>query len=76
MAETSEYLSTQEASARFGLSDGQLRRLLISGRVEVLKKGRDWLVTASSVTRYMANRPRPGLRKGPKSTRPRKIAIA
>ncbi len=74
MAEISEYLSTQEASAQFGLSDGQLRRLLISGRVEGLKKGRDWLVAASSVKQYMANRPRPGLKLGQKISRPRKMA--
>jgi hypothetical protein len=76
MAEISEYISTQEASARFGLSQTQIQLLLRRQSLQGRKIARDWLVNVPSLEYYLANRPRPGLKLGQKITRPRKAAHA
>jgi hypothetical protein len=70
-----EYISSREAVKLFGVSDSQLRRLLISGKVQGVKLARNWLVFRPSLTAYMADRPRPGLRPGQKINRPSKRAL-
>ena len=66
-----DYMSVKEASERYGLSDSQIRRLLIAGIVSGRKIARDWLVVPSSMQAYMENRPKPGVKKGQKIRRQR-----
>ena len=61
-----DYISTKEASEKYGLSDGQIRHLLISGRIRGRKIARNWLVEPFSIEVYLANRPKRGLRPGTK----------
>jgi len=60
------YVSTREAHEKYGLSDGQIRHLLISGRLRGRKIARNWLVEPSSIEEYLANRPKRGLKPGTK----------
>lgn len=64
-----DHISVKEASEKYGLSDSQIRRLLISGLVSGRKIARNWLVIPSSIEAYMSNRPKPGLKKGQKIQR-------
>ena len=61
-----DYISTVQASKRYGLSVSQIRLLLKKGRIDGRKIARDWLVDPDSLANYMANRPRPGLKPGQK----------
>ena len=54
------YLTTKQASQMFGLSDAHIRRLLEHGTVVAIKVGHIWLVHATAMEAYMANRPKPG----------------
>ncbi len=74
MAEISEYLSTTEAGEVAGMSRQQIQWLVRRGTLLGCKVGRNWLVYRPSLSAYMANRPRPGLKPGQKITRPRKAA--
>jgi excisionase family DNA binding protein len=59
-----ECIPTPEASRRSGLSKSHLTRLLKSGALEGFQLGRDWLVYADSLEKYMATPHKPGP-KGP-----------
>lgn len=59
-----ECILTPEASRRSGLSKSHLTRLLKSGALEGFQLGRDWLVYADSLEKYMATPHKPGP-KGP-----------
>jgi len=61
-----DYISTAEASKRYGLSTSQIRLLLKKGKIHGRKIARDWLADPKSLANYMANRPRPGLKPGQK----------
>lgn len=61
-----DYISTTEASKRYGLSTSQIRLLLNKGRIDGRKIARNWLVVPNSLANYMANRPKPGLKSGQK----------
>ena len=74
MAELSEYISTQEAAERAGLTRSHIRRLLERGTLQGQRFGRDWMVYAPALATYAANRPRPGLKLGQKISRTRKGA--
>jgi excisionase family DNA binding protein len=76
MAEISEYISTQTAADRAGLTRAHIRRLLERGTLQGQRFGRDWMVYAPALAAYAANRPRPGLKLGQMITRPRKVAHA
>lgn len=65
-----EYISTTDAVRLFDLSDSQLRRLLIGGKVQGVKIARSWLVFRPSLIAYLANRPKRGPKPGQKITRP------
>jgi excisionase family DNA binding protein len=67
-----DYISTAEASKRYGLSDSQIRQLLIRGRIRGRKIARNWLVEPSSIEAYLANRPKRGLKPGTKLSPRRK----
>ena len=54
------YLTTNQASERYRLSDAHIRRLLEADTVRGVKAGRDWLVDIDSMEHYMANRPKRG----------------
>lgn len=62
-----DYISVKEASERYGLSGGQLRRLLAEGKIKGIKIGSYWAVIPSSVEEYKATNPKPGPKKGAKS---------
>ena len=77
MAELSEYISTTQATESADISREQIQRLLRRGRLQGVKLGHDWLVHWPSLSAYMANRPRPGLKLGQKIHRaPKKLAHA
>jgi hypothetical protein len=76
MAEISEYISTREASERYRIAQEYLAYLARTEAIVARKMASDWLVLTASLEHYLANRPRPGLRKGQKITRPRKTAHA
>jgi hypothetical protein len=53
-----------------------VRMLIGKGTVQAQRIGSVWLVNVPSLERYLANRPRPGLKHGQKITRPRKSVVA
>jgi excisionase family DNA binding protein len=53
-------LTVQEASARFGLSGRQIRKLLAAGTVKGSKRGPFWLLDEASLARYVATERKPG----------------
>ncbi len=61
------YLTTKQASIRYGMSQAHIRRLAGAGALSGTKAGHDWLLEIASLEKYMANRPRPG--KKPKGER-------
>ena len=63
------FLTTNEASERFGLSAAHIRRLLEHGTIKGVKAGRDWLARVDSLQTYIQNRPRPG--RKPQQPQPR-----
>ena len=71
-----EYVSTAQAAERAGFGRDHVLHLIGAGSLEAQRVGYVWLVNVPSLERYLANRPRPGLHKGQKITRPRKVATA
>jgi excisionase family DNA binding protein len=61
---TRECITTPEASKRSGLSKVHLARLLRNGIIEGVQLGREWLVYADSLEKYIATPHKPGP-KGP-----------
>ena len=55
-----DYVTTLQASDISGLSQAHIRRLLENNKVKGIKRGRDWLVLASSIQQYVATRPKHG----------------
>jgi excisionase family DNA binding protein len=48
------YLSTAEAAARLGLKDkSRVRQLILAGRVQAEKVGRDWLIESAELDRFI-----------------------
>jgi len=43
--------SVKEASAKLGISERRVRQLLVQGRIEGKKLGRDWVVLGLDYTR-------------------------
>ena len=62
-------LTTGQASKKYSLTDAHIRRLLIDGTIEGQKLGHIWLVNTLSLDNYMANRPKPGMKKGQRKRR-------
>lgn len=58
-----EWMSTKKAAEYTGYSPGYIRQLLIHGRVEGHKFGRDWVTTKEALDEYLATNPRPGPKK-------------
>lgn len=61
-----DYISVKEASEKYGLSVAQIGRLLRLGKLQGRKIGNSWAVVPTSVELYLADRPKPGLKKGQK----------
>jgi hypothetical protein len=55
-----DYLSTREASQRYGISPSQLTRLLNAQLIQGKKIGHDWLIYEPSLKKYVKNPPKPG----------------
>jgi excisionase family DNA binding protein len=51
-----DYVSSQDAADRLGYTRQHVRRLIRQKRLDGRKVGRDWIVLASSVERYLAER--------------------
>jgi hypothetical protein len=71
-----EYVTTRQAADRAGFAQAYVRMLIGRGALQAQRIGSVWLVNVPSLEHYMANRPRPGLRKGQKIHRPAKVAHA
>jgi excisionase family DNA binding protein len=48
-------MTIQEAAEKLGLADVTLRRQAVSGSLQAVKIGRDWLVTPAAVDAYRAD---------------------
>lgn len=48
----SQYITTKEAEKKYGLVDRWLRTLCEQGRLEAVKKGREWLIYEPSLVQY------------------------
>jgi uncharacterized protein YuzE len=60
-----------EAAAESGLSTETLRGQINKGRIKARKRGRDWIVDATSLTNYLESREARGRpAKNPKARRP------
>jgi excisionase family DNA binding protein len=53
-------ISVAEACAVSGFTPGWIRRLLIEGKLEGIKIGRDWRLTEASLRKYLDKDRRPG----------------
>jgi len=69
-----DYISTKEASTRYGLTQAYIRRLLRRGTIQGQRFAHDWLVYIPSLDAYTANRPKRGLKPGTKLS-PRRKAV-
>lgn len=56
MSERTVPYTTTELAKEAGVSDAYLRRLLIAGKLAGEKRGRDWLIPAEEVKRWLAQR--------------------
>jgi len=63
-----EYLSSKQAADFLGLSVSRIRQLCISGELEGIKLGRDWLIDKERILKYI-----PMPRGRPKAKRERLI---
>jgi hypothetical protein len=61
-----DYISTKEASKRYGLTPGHLWHLVNTGAIDGIQVARDWLFYVPSLETYMKNRPKPGPKPGRK----------
>jgi excisionase family DNA binding protein len=59
------YLTTPQAAERTGFSKTYLTQLLRKGVLEGFRLGRDWLIYADSLERFLATERKPGP-KGPR----------
>ncbi len=59
------YLTTPQAAQRTGFSKTYLTQLLRKGILEGFRLGRDWLIYADSLERFLATNRKPGP-KGPR----------
>jgi excisionase family DNA binding protein len=66
-----ERITTPQASIRSGLSKVHLARLLREGKIEGVQLGREWLVYADSLAKYIATPHKSGP-KGPIKKAPQK----
>ena len=64
-----KYLSLIEASEITGYATAHLRHLLLTGKLEGMKFGRDWFTTIEALEKYKATNPRPGPKPKSKQTR-------
>lgn len=53
-------ITTREASEKYGLSTGFLRRLLLRKALKGRKSGGTWLLDEASLKRYLARPRKPG----------------
>jgi excisionase family DNA binding protein len=75
MESLNEFVSTREASERFGLSQTHLGHLARNQLIGARKMGGYWLIHLPSLEAYLASNPRPGLKPGAKlKRRPRKTS--
>lgn len=66
MPEISEYITTRQAAERYKIAQEHLAYLARTETIAARKMARDWLILTGSLEQYMANRPRPGLKRGQK----------
>lgn len=55
-----EYLTTKEFAARIGVATAYVRQLVIAGKVNSIKAGRDHLIPISEVEKARARRTKKG----------------
>ena len=55
-----ELMTLREAGERCGLSPITLRVLIRNGRLNAIKRGRDWFITAADLDIYLASRDKRG----------------
>lgn len=58
-----DYLTLAEASLESGLTPGTLRGQISRGRLTAVKRGRDWLVDATTLLNYLESRDTRGRRR-------------
>jgi excisionase family DNA binding protein len=61
-ASRGESLTTAEAAALTGYARDHIGLMIRRGNLQALKRGRDWLVNARSLLKYVMSNPRPGRR--------------
>lgn len=66
MEPITDYISTKEASKRFGISQRHLGHLARKGLVKAQKMGYEWLLHLPSLQAYLDSNPRPGIKPGSK----------
>jgi len=49
------YITTNEAAARLGITPGLVCRYCRSGRIAAIKPGRDWLIDSDRLREYQPN---------------------
>lgn len=59
-----DYISVKEATRKYGLSESQIRHLLIAGKLNGKKFAGVWMVDVSSLDVYAATNRKPGPKKG------------
>jgi len=66
MESIDDYLTTREASERFGLSAKHLGYLSRKEIIKARKVGHDWFIYIPSLNAYLETNPRPGVKPGSK----------
>ncbi len=64
-----DYISTKEASERYGIDQGYLAFLAGRGSVKGIKVARNWLLYLPSLETYIKNRPKRGPKPGTRMRR-------
>lgn len=59
-----EYITTEEAAQRLGVSDGRVRQMVYRGQLEHRKVGNTNLIALKAVEERLASSPKAGWQKG------------
>ena len=68
-----DYISTKEASERYGIDQGYLAFLVTRGAIKGVKIARNWLLYLPSLEAYMQNRPKRGPKPGTRIRRRKQV---
>jgi excisionase family DNA binding protein len=59
-----KYLTTKEAGAILGVNPSRVRQFILEGRLEAVKRGRDWFIEEKALGKLVKMKPGPKKKGG------------